>query len=58
MIPEKSNHHPREVKPPAEPLSYARLRDLRHIHATTLSISPLSWHSRPIGSGTGSSLHK
>ncbi|WP_433191450.1 site-specific integrase [Actinoallomurus sp. CA-150999] len=37
-------NHPKEGKPPAEPLPYARLHDLRHIHATTLLLAGVPVH--------------
>jgi integrase len=37
-------NHPKEEKPPAEPLPYARLHDLRHIHATTLLLAGVPVH--------------
>ncbi|GAB3960101.1 hypothetical protein GCM10029978_008510 [Actinoallomurus acanthiterrae] len=35
---------PRAGRPPAEPLPYARLHDLRHIHATTLLLAGVPVH--------------
>ncbi|WP_067181282.1 tyrosine-type recombinase/integrase [Microtetraspora niveoalba] len=35
---------PKDEEPPAEPLPYARLHDLRHIHATTLLLAGVSVH--------------
>ncbi|MEV5754419.1 tyrosine-type recombinase/integrase [Actinoallomurus sp. NPDC052308] len=37
-------NHPKEGRPPAEPLPYARLHDLRHIHATTLLLAGVPVH--------------
>ncbi|WP_433498497.1 tyrosine-type recombinase/integrase [Sphaerimonospora sp. CA-214678] len=35
---------PKDGESPAEPLPYARLHDLRHIHATTLLLAGVSVH--------------
>ncbi|GLY79715.1 site-specific integrase [Actinoallomurus iriomotensis] len=40
----KAHNHPKEGKPPADPLPYARLHDLRHIHATTLLLAGVPVH--------------
>ncbi|GAA4605503.1 hypothetical protein GCM10023195_19180 [Actinoallomurus liliacearum] len=37
-------NHPKGGRPPAEPLPYARLHDLRHIHATTLLLAGVPVH--------------
>ncbi|MFF3671100.1 tyrosine-type recombinase/integrase [Microtetraspora malaysiensis] len=39
-----ASNSPKDADPPAEPLPYARLHDLRHIHATTLLLAGVSVH--------------
>jgi integrase len=39
-----AHNHPKEGKLPAETLPYARLHDLRHIHATTLLLAGVPVH--------------
>jgi integrase len=39
-----AHNHPKEGETPAEALPYARLHDLRHIHATTLLLAGVPVH--------------